>query len=435
MANNSVRGLNALGYVGVNAPNPPNTIVETRAPTVNDYAQFNLLDEWLYYTPSSQTIYILTSKANGVATWANFGSGTGAVTFTADSGMATTSASNINDLGSTNISTSGSGSTVTTSLNPNISVTSVTATGNITSSAGNIAATAGHITAGTFMSTGTSMTVGTNLTVSGLGQGVVQSDSAGLFSSTEGTDGQLLISSSIGAPAWHTITAGSGVTVTNGHNTITLSAGGAVPLTFTANDDSTATPALNDINIIGTTPLATTASGSTVTMAIASTIPVNLGGTGIATATLNGVLYGNDTSPFGITAAGTTGQVLIATTDSAPSWGMSPATFIWNTVVGATNALVNNGYIANGGSTVVITLPTAAVVGSIIEVAGKGVGGWQIAQNASPAQQINFGTSATTSGAGGYLQSTNTYDCVRLLCITANTTFEVLSSQGNITIV
>ncbi|HSY92341.1 MAG TPA: hypothetical protein VK812_13270 [Candidatus Binatus sp.] len=38
------------------------------------------------------------------------------------------------------------------------------------------------------------------------------------------TDGQVLIGSSAGAPAAATITAGSGVTVTNGHNTITVAA-------------------------------------------------------------------------------------------------------------------------------------------------------------------------------------------------------------------
>lgn len=58
----------------------------------------------------------------------------------------------------------------------------------------------------------------------------------------------------------------------------------------------------------------------------AGTLPVAAGGTGATTLTTNGVVYGNGTSPAGITAAGTTGQVLIATTSGAPSWGAVPTT-------------------------------------------------------------------------------------------------------------
>ena len=58
----------------------------------------------------------------------------------------------------------------------------------------------------------------------------------------------------------------------------------------------------------------------------AGTLPVAAGGTGATTFTSNGVLYGNSTSALGVTAAGTTGQVLIATTSGAPSWGSVPTT-------------------------------------------------------------------------------------------------------------
>lgn len=105
----------------------------------------------------------------------------------------------------------------------------------------------------------------------------------------------------------------------------------------------------------------------------------------------------------------------------------------WTNVTGTTqSAAINNGYIANNASLVTVTLPSTAVVGSIIEVAGSGAGGWRIAQNAS--QIINFGVSATTSGTGGRLDSVNRYDAVRLICIVADTTWSVISSQGNVTI-
>lgn len=53
----------------------------------------------------------------------------------------------------------------------------------------------------------------------------------------------------------------------------------------------------------------------------AGTLPIAAGGTAKTTFTANGVLYGNGTSALGVTAVGTTGQVLIGNTGAAPSWG------------------------------------------------------------------------------------------------------------------
>jgi hypothetical protein len=52
----------------------------------------------------------------------------------------------------------------------------------------------------------------------------------------------------------------------------------------------------------------------------AGTLPVAAGGSGATTFTSNGVVYGNGTSALGVTSAGTTGQVLVGNTGSAPSW-------------------------------------------------------------------------------------------------------------------
>ena len=105
----------------------------------------------------------------------------------------------------------------------------------------------------------------------------------------------------------------------------------------------------------------------------------------------------------------------------------------WSEVTGTSQAgAINTGYIANNAGLVTITLPTTAAVGSVLRVAGKGAGGWQIAQNAS--EIIHFGTLDTTTGTGGSLESTNTYDSVELLCIVADTEWLVISSVGNITV-
>ena len=57
-----------------------------------------------------------------------------------------------------------------------------------------------------------------------------------------------------------------------------------------------------------------------LTAGVTGTLPVANGGTGgTATPTTNGIAYGNGTS-VAYTAAGTTGQVLTATTSGAPTW-------------------------------------------------------------------------------------------------------------------
>lgn len=119
---------------------------------------------------------------------------------------------------------------------------------------------------------------------------------------------------------------------------------------------------------------------------------------------------------------------------TAASNGSSTPGITWTEVTGTSqSAAINSGYITNNAGLVTVTLPSTAAVGSIVEVAGKGAGGWKIAQNASG--QIHFGNQNTTSGTGGSLASTLTYDSIRLVCSTANNEWVVLSVQGNITVI
>lgn len=92
---------------------------------------------------------------------------------------------------------------------------------------------------------------------------------------------------------------------------------------------------------------------------------------------------------------------------------------------------VNNGYIASNLGVVTMTLPSASNVGDLIWVIGKGSGGWKIAQNAG--QTIYLGNNSTTTGVGGHLDSSNQFDAIQLLCITANTDWTCTGVvQGNI---
>lgn len=267
-------GIPSLAYMGVEASTPPQFTVENRAPLSSDYTGYNLGHLWLYDT-SPQQVYILTSKSGKVSTWVEFttdggshvfndleitnnltlsflGAGTlrtdasgvvdvlsdgtdlqvyagrtgdvphwGTLTSTGATVTITKTAGGINfettigdvtDVnGGTNITTVNSGGpVVTVNLDDNVTLAGFLSAGTgVTSTTGNLVATAGTAQLGS------------------QGRGVVQSDATGLLSSSEGTNGQLLISSSSGAPAWANLTAGAGIALTNGPNSVTIDATGS----------------------------------------------------------------------------------------------------------------------------------------------------------------------------------------------------------------
>lgn len=128
---------------------------------------------------------------------------------------------------------------------------------------------------------------------------------------------------------------------------------------------------------------------------------------------------------LGCTVAGSAGQLQINVTGAGVGW---------NEVTGTSDTMIgNNGYIANNGALVTLTLPATCALGAEIKVVGKGAGGWLIAQNAG--QKIYFGNTSTTLGVGGSLASTLRRDSINLVCITADTEFQVIDVIGNITVV
>lgn len=192
---------------------------------------------------------------------------------------------------------------------------------------------------------------------------------------------------------------------------------------------------------------------------------INLNGAGIAvydgagtftatTTTQNAVLIGGAANSISNQAL-TDGQVLIGSSGLPPvasqlsaGAGVSIANaagsitisasgggLTWTVITGVSQALAaNNGYIANNAGVITFTLPAICAVGSIFAVTGiNNATGWKIAQNAG--QTIYFGGVQSTTGAGGYLQSTKTRDTVYLLCVVANNDFNVVDSIGNITVV
>lgn len=105
----------------------------------------------------------------------------------------------------------------------------------------------------------------------------------------------------------------------------------------------------------------------------------------------------------------------------------------WTTITTDTNIVANYGYICDSASLITLTLPATASVGDVFEVAWKGVGGWKIAQNAG--QSIRFGASTSTTGTGGYITGTANNASCRVVCISTNLIWEVVSNEGTISVV
>ncbi len=140
---------------------------------------------------------------------------------------------------------------------------------------------------------------------------------------------------------------------------------------------------------------------------------------------ISGIVGVTNSNPQMVSINSSTGQLgVIAST-----------TLFWQVITADQTAAVNNGYICNKASALLLTLPATAVVGDIIRVTGINTAlGWKIVQNAN--QQIFFGNSSTTLGATGFLQSAATRDSIEMVCVVAgaSTVYNVISSVGNITI-
>jgi len=159
---------------------------------------------------------------------------------------------------------------------------------------------------------------------------------------TSFTSGGAVYATSTSALTTGTLPIASGGT----NSTATPTAGGVGYGTGTAHAYSAAGTSGQPLISAGSSaPAFGTLALGTANTNVSGTLTVTNGGTGAATFTANGVIYGNTTSALGVTAAGTTGQVLIATTSSAPSWGQVSLT------AGVTGTLP----VANGGTGITTT--------------------------------------------------------------------------------
>lgn len=169
------------------------------------------------------------------------------------------------------------------------------------------------------------------------------------------------------------LTAGSGVTITNGGGTIEISAtGSGGTVTSVALDAST-----TGLTISGGSSQTITSSG---TFTLGGTLAVANGGTGASSLTANNVLLGNGTSALQTVAPGASGNVLTSDgstwVSQAPAGGGGGSTVdITITTTGLTAGDVcyissnNTAAAANGTA-----IGTANVLGVVQTVAGAGSG-------------------------------------------------------------
>lgn len=391
------------------------------------------------------------SNGDGVAGNPTISAGaTVPTTFTADAGSATPAGNNLNLLGSGSITTSGAGSTISTSLQglTNHAVLVGAGTSTITkvgptATAGQILQSAGAaadpaFSTATYPSTTTINQVlysSANNVVSGLtaaNQSVLTSTTTGVPAWVSmATDGKVLIGSTAGNPAAATLTAGTGVSISNGSNSITINASAATPLSFPT-DSGTATPAANALTLAGSGSITTTGAGATVSTALqgltnhnvligagtstitkvapsaTSGVPlisqgaaadpvfgtavVEGGGTGNTTFTAYSVITAGTTATGAfqnVSGVGTSGQVLTSNGAAAlPTWQAA------GTGSAFTSVVIQQFIVGSPTYT-----PTSGMKYCIVEIVGGGGGGGGIVLAA--AAQV---TVAGGGGSGGYMR-------------------------------
>lgn len=178
----------------------------------------------------------------------------------------------------------------------------------------------------------------------------------------------------------------------------------------------------------------------------------SIGGTGTSSPTQYAVPYANGASPFTFQNL-SDGQLLIGATDGAPVPSVltagsnividngtnsitisstAEAGLAWvNQTSDTVTITPDSGYFINNGAVqVVLTLPTTAPFGSMFQIVGYSAGGWKVVENSG--QSIIFGIQSTTPTTG-YVQNSNQYDGMTVVCLVADTLFSITSCLGTLT--
>jgi len=109
----------------------------------------------------------------------------------------------------------------------------------------------------------------------------------------------------------------------------------------------------------------------------------------------------------------------------------SPGFFFWFPALGAAQALAaNRGYYTTIGAVTAFTMPLLCPVNTVIRIQGASAGGWTLELAAG--QTIVFNNIVFTSpGAGIKVTSMEPTNGLEMVCIVANSTWQILSVKGN----
>jgi hypothetical protein len=244
--------------------------------------------------------------------------------------------------------------------------------------------------------------------------GVVYGNGTGAVGVTAaGTTGQVLVGNTSGAPSWAAatgvavtsisfgstgltpstatqgvVTVAGTLAVANGGTGITSFGSGVATFLGTPSSANLAAAVTDETGsgslVFATSPVLvtpnlgvpsfvtlTSATGLPIDAGTINTLPVGRGGTGVTSLTSNGILYGGAT--VGVTAAGTTGQVLVGNTGGAPSWAAATSTAVTSISFGSTGLTPSTATqgvvtvagtlaVANGGTGVTTSTGTGSVV-------------------------------------------------------------------------
>ena len=137
-----------------------------------------------------------------------------------------------------------------------------------------------------------------------------------------------------------------------------------------------------------------------------SPLPVDKGGTGVATLTDGGIILGSGTADVTVTAQPTDGQLLIGDsgndpvlatltqgagmtiTNAAGSITLASTAVSWSTQATGTALLPNEGFISTNAAPQNFSLPATATVGEVFELAQNGAGAVTIIQAAGQSVRV-----------------------------------------------
>ncbi len=233
------------------------------------------------------------------------------------------------------------------------------------------------------------------------------------------------------ASTWttRTITAGAGVSVADGDGVAgnpTITAGATVPTTFTA-DSGSATPAINNINLLGSGSVTTSGAGSTITTAL----------TGL---TNHAVLIGSGTAT--ITKVGpvaSTGAVLMSnglSSDPGFSTATYPATTTINQILYSSSAntvaglSTANRSVLTTGATGIPVLTALATDGQLIIASTAGVPSAATLTGGAGITITNGSNSISIAANGSVVAQTLTGDSGGALSPTAGN-FNIVGLSGS----